>query len=87
MQDIGYFLCRKYCACPSSITTTGCNSGLKIILAGLRFLGKAEENYCLVEEEALETKWLVARKLFFAPGIDEICISRLTKNHNKQLSR
>ena len=70
---IGYFLYQKYCECPSS-TTTCCDNGWRITLAGSRFLHKAEQNYWPVEGEALAVAWALEDSKFFTLGCSKLHI-------------
>ena len=70
---IGYFLYQKYCTCPSNITTC-CKNGWRIVLAGSRFLQKAERNYWPVEGEALAVVWALEDTRFFTVGCADLHI-------------
>ena len=70
---IGYFLYQKYCQCPST-TTTCCENGWRITLAGSRFLHKAERNYWPVEGEALAVAWALEDSKFFTLGCSNLHI-------------
>ena len=68
---IGYFLYQKYCTCPSKVTTC-CENGWHIVLAGSRFLQKAERNYWPVEGEALAVVWGLEDTRFFTVGCADL---------------
>ena len=70
---IGYFLYQKHCSCPSKITTC-CEDGWRIVLAGSRFLNKAEKNYWPVEGEALAVVWALEDTRFFTVGCTDLHI-------------
>ena len=66
-------LYQKYCTCPSQITTC-CDNGWHIVLAGSRFLHKAERNYWPVEGEALAVVWALEDTRFFTSGCTDLHI-------------
>ena len=70
---IGYFLYQKYCSCESNVTTC-CQNGWHIVLAGSRFLSKAERNYWPVEGEALAVAWALEDTRFFTIGCTNLHI-------------
>ena len=70
---IGYFLYQKHCSCPSKVTTC-CENGWRIVLAGSRFLNKAEKNYWPVEGEALAVVWALEDTRFFTIGCTDLHI-------------
>ena len=73
-KGVGYFLYQKHCSCPSSTTTSCCDTGWKITLAGSRFLRKSEQNYWPVEGEALAVKWSLEDTRFFTWGCRDLHI-------------
>jgi hypothetical protein len=70
---MGYFLYQKYCDCNSDITTC-CETGWRVVLAGSRFLNKAEENYWPTEGEALAVAWSLEDTRFFTAGCKDLHI-------------
>jgi hypothetical protein len=70
---IGYFLYQQYCDCPSDVTTC-CENSWRIVLAGSRFLNKAEENYWPTEGEALAVAWSLEDTWFFTAGCRDLHI-------------
>ena len=70
---IGYFLYQKHCSCPSKVTTC-CQNGWRIVLAGSRFLNRAEKNYWPVEGEALAVVWALEDTRFFTVGCTDLHI-------------
>jgi hypothetical protein len=68
---IGYFLYQQYCNCPSDVTTC-CENGWRIVLAGSRFLNKAEENYWPTDGEALAVAWSLEDTRFFTAGCRDL---------------
>ena len=50
-QGMGWILQQKRCSCDEIIPTC-CDEGWKLVLAGVHFCNKAEENYSPIEGEA-----------------------------------
>ena len=54
---IGFIIMQKHCKCSSDDDPYCCNGGWKLVLSGSRSLKGAEQNYAVIEGEALAIVW------------------------------
>ena len=72
-RGIGYFILQQHCRCSSSIPAC-CPGGLRITVAGSRFLSFAEQRYAAIEGEALAVAWGLEQTRYFTQGCDNLVV-------------